>query len=89
MIPKLNKNVDIVYLEGRDIISDTFDKTFLSHVLYNLKNYSNFPHLIKIRNGAIEDLSINNELFSCINQGKDKSALLNKIEHFFEFWEHE
>ncbi|WP_218598873.1 hypothetical protein [Polaribacter sp. NJDZ03] len=46
----LNKDVEIVYLKGRNIESK-YNKEFISEALYGLKQYSKFPHLMKIRNG--------------------------------------
>ncbi|MGN7784601.1 hypothetical protein ACTJIJ_08745 [Niabella sp. 22666] len=83
IIPQL-KDVEIVYLNGKVVETPNFSKDFISRALYNLKNYSKFPHLMKIRQGELIDKSINNLFFSVKNQSKPKSQLLAEIEKFFE-----
>lgn len=84
VISRLTKRIDNFYLDGKSIVCNEDERKFLKRILLNLKNYSKFPHLVKIRDGRIEEASINNEVFNCINQGKSISALIDRINHFFE-----
>ena len=79
-----NNRFEIVYLNGKKIENENYPKEFLSNALYNLKNYSKFPHLMKIRNGKLIDKSINTIFFSIKNQKQSKEKLLKEIEFFFE-----
>ena len=84
IIPNLDDKIEIVYLNGKKIENENYPKEFLSNALYNLKNYSKFPHLMKIRNGKLIDKSINTIFFSIKNQKQSKEKLLKEIEFFFE-----
>ena len=53
-------------------------------ILYGLKHYNKFPHLMKIRSGKLIDKSINNPFYGVLNMNKSKSELINKINEFFE-----
>ena len=84
IIPKLNNNIEIVFLNGKKIENENFQKDFLSNALYSLNNYSKFPHLMKIRNGKLIDESINSIFYSIKNQNKPQEKLLKQIDNFFE-----
>jgi len=83
IIPNLTDEIEIVYLNGKKIESQQ-NAEFISEALYKLKNYSRFPHLMKIRNGKLIDKSINNPFYNVLNLKKDKTELLTKINLFFE-----
>src|SRR5690606_33926002 len=83
IIPSLVNNVEIVYLNGRQVESE-YPKEFISNALYSLKTYNKFPHLMKIRNGKLIDKSVNNIFYSIMNQHKPKTKLLAEINKFFE-----
>ena len=84
IIPKLNNNIEIVFLNGKKIENENFPYEFLSNALYKLNNYSKFPHLMKIRNGKLIDESINSIFYSIKNQNKPQEKLLKQIDNFFE-----
>lgn len=84
ILPNLNNNIEIVFLNGNSVENNNFPKDFLSNALYKLNNYSKFPHLMKIRNGKIIDKSINSLFFSIKNQNKPKEKLIDEIQNFFE-----
>lgn len=86
IIPRLPKDVEIIFLNGRVIESD-YAKIFMSHALYDLKNYQKFPHLMKIRNGEVLDFSLNNTFYNTINQQQPLDKLLAEINHFFDLEE--
>jgi len=83
IIPNLTNGIEIVYLNGKKVESE-YNVEFISEALYKLKNYSRFPHLMKIRNGKLIDKSINNPFYNVLNLNKDKTELLTKINRFFE-----
>jgi hypothetical protein len=84
ILPFLPSGVEPIFLNGKQIESDIYDTRYISKVFYSFKNYNRFPQILKIRNGKMIDCSVNREMFACINQGKDKEVLFNKIECFFE-----
>jgi len=81
--PQLAQYVECIYLEGREPVS-AYDPIIVSQLLYSVKNYSKFPHLIKIRNGELIEHSINNQLFNTLEQKKPIESLLKEIDGFFE-----
>jgi len=83
IIPNLEKGIEIVYLNGRKIESES-NAQFISAALHGLKYYNKFPHLMKIRNGQLIDKSINNPFYGVLNMKKSKTELVNKINLFFE-----
>ena len=86
IIPNLTDGIEIVYLNGKKVESE-YNAEFISEALYKLKNYSRFPHLMKIRNGKLIDKSINNPFYNVLNLNKPKNELLAKINRFFELTE--
>ena len=83
LIPNLDKDIEFIYLDGREPKSQ-YVRDQISLALYELKNYSRFPHLLKIRNGKMLDESINNEFFNTLTQSKPLDKLLKNINDFFE-----
>ncbi len=83
IIPNLKDGIEIVYLNGKQVESE-YNKESLSEALYNLKNYSRFPHLMKIRDGKLIDKSINNLFYNVLNMNKTCADLLDEIHGFFE-----
>ncbi len=81
IIPQLPKDIDLIFLNGRQVVSD-FDPVFISTMLYRLKHYQKFPHLVKIVNGEVIDQSINNVFYNILNQDKQINLLLEQIENF-------
>ncbi|MDP8171288.1 hypothetical protein QJU96_08310 [Pasteurella skyensis] len=83
ILPDLAPNISIIYLDKNRQIHSTEDPSFSSNLLFHLKNYNKFPHLLKIREGKIIDKSINNTFFSVVNQALDKKVLFNEINAFY------
>ncbi|KXX66631.1 hypothetical protein [Flammeovirga sp. SJP92] len=83
VLPFLPDNIEILFLNGRKVESGVYNRLFISEAFYQFKNYNRFPQLLKIRNGKAIDISLNHELFECINQKKDKQLIFNKIDIFF------
>ena len=86
IIPKLNNQVEIVFLNGKKVESN-YSQEFISQALYRLKNYNRFPHLMKIREGKLIDKTLNNPFYNFLNSTKTRSELLNQINEFFEISE--
>lgn len=84
IIPCLDKQIEVVYLNGKQVETENYSKEFISNALYSLRNYSRYPHLMKIREGKLVDKSINSLFFSVKNQNKSKDKLLVEIHNFFE-----
>ncbi|MFD2326293.1 hypothetical protein [Mucilaginibacter galii] len=83
IVPYLPEQVEIIYLNGKTPESD-YPEVVISKMLYGLKLYDGYPHLIKIRSGVTTEISINNDVFNCINQHKDINPILFKIYTFFD-----
>ncbi len=84
IIPNMKNNIEIVYLNGKKIETKNYPIDFISKALYNLKNYSKFPHLMKIRDGKLVDKSINTLFYSIKNQNISKDKLLTEVNDFFD-----
>lgn len=82
LIPKLDKDIELIYLDGREP-KFKYVQPQISRTLYKLKNYSRFPHLLKIRDGQMIDKSVNNEFFNTLTQNKPLDKLLGDINKFF------
>ena len=64
------------HLNGKNVESEQ-NTEFISEALYKLKNYSRFPHLMKIRNGKLIDKSINNPFYNVLNLKKKQNGIIN------------
>jgi len=82
IIPNLDAGIEIVYLNGQKVASN-HSVEFISQALYRLKNYNQFPHLMKIRDGKLVDKSINNPFYNVLNSNKPKTELVDQINQFF------
>lgn len=82
VIPQLPSKIEIIYLNGK-IPESGYPQQDISYLLFQLKNYHRFPHLIKIRNGELIDISINNDVFNIIHHKMSIQSMLNKIVQFF------
>ncbi len=86
IILNLTDGIEIVYLNGKNVELE-YNAECISKALYKLKNYSHFPHLMKIWNGKLIDKSINNPFYNVLNLSKPKNKLLIQINRFFELAE--
>lgn len=84
VIPNLNTKISIIFLDKNTIQNTEYKDQFIFHSVNNFKNFSRFPHLMKVRNGQIIDLSINRLMFACINKEKNIDCLFAEINSFFE-----
>ncbi len=83
ILPQLSPDIKILFVNSRRIEIDGYDFRHLSTALHSFKNYSNFPHLLKIRQGKTVDASISPQFFNCLNNGARKEVLIEKINAFF------
>lgn len=83
LLPELGKPIEVVYLEGKKVISNT-NPALLSAMLYQLQHYAGFPHLLKIREGQLLEHSINNLLHNALNSTQTKEKVVQQIHCFFE-----
>lgn len=83
ILPLLSENIKIIYLNGK-VPESSYSELDTRLLLLQLRNYDRFPHLIKIREGTALDISINNEMFNCINQNKSPDSVIKITNSFFE-----
>ena len=81
ILPSLPESIEPVFLNGRRIERED---RYMPTLFYNFKNYSRFPHLVKIRNGRAIDYSVNHIFFRCLDQNLDIQELLEEMNHFFK-----
>ncbi len=84
ILPQLSPDIKILFVNSRRIEIDGYDFRHLSTALYGFKNYTKFPHLLKIRNGTAVDTSISAEFFNCLNNGASQEIFIDKINTFFD-----
>lgn len=82
ILPNLPKSVEVIFLNGR-IPGSAYKRKFISYALSGLKNYQGFPILLKIRNGAVFEESLNNKLFNTIEQNKPTVEIFKLMADFF------
>lgn len=83
ILPQLPEQVAIIFLNGRAPQSD-YPEAVASALLWRVKNFEGFPHLIKLNEGNTEEKSLNNLVYNCINQQKDSILIINVVRDFFE-----
>ena len=81
VLPSLPENITPVFLNGKRIEPE--DRN-MSKIFYSFRNYSRFPHLVKIRNGQVLDRSINSTFYRCLDQNLDLSEFFEEVNSFFE-----
>lgn len=81
--PHLPKNVKIVFLNGKSVESD-YTKKYMSMALYRVKPKTGFPYLMKVCDGEIKSLSLNQSFYNLKNNGKDVHKFIQLVEAFYE-----
>ena len=79
ILPKLDPNMQVIHLRGRKAVSELEEK-YISQALYNVKQVG-FPNVMKVVRGKMLDVSLHNDFYNVINQGKtadDFLAILNE-----------
>jgi len=65
ILPKLDKNINMLFLEGWRVHSN-FNEKFLLYALYNLKPKT-VPCFMKVKEGNIISLSLHDELYAAVS----------------------
>lgn len=86
VLGKLPSKIKVFYLDGRKLENEQKGE-YYSVMIKRLNNYTKFPHLMKVRNGKVVDVSINQELFNWKNQGKNSNQFFELVDVFFELKE--
>lgn len=79
IIPNLDKNINVIFLNGRSVHSESLDNKFVSIVLYRIKN-KGFPNIIRISEGRILDTSLKDSFYKMLNQGKSPQFFMKSLE---------
>ena len=82
IVPELDPSVKVVFVDGRSVLSGE-DSEYISRMLYNIKERKGFPYLLKIENGQVVELSVNNQFYSILVGRKPITPLLDRIDSFF------
>lgn len=83
LLPHLDYEIELIYLDGKTPKS-AYQQEIIAQVLYDFKDYTRFPHLVKVRDGKLIDKSINNAFFNTMRQNKPMEQLIAEINYFFE-----
>ncbi len=83
VLRKLPKNIKVLKVKNGEIINSK-DVEYYSSLFFEIKNCSIFPIMIKIKNGEVKRVSMNNELFRWKNQSKNPGPFFIKLCTFFE-----
>jgi hypothetical protein len=68
ILPNLDPAIRVIKMEGKNPITNLPVK-FISYALYHLE-HPGFPNLMKIKNGAMKDISLHNPIYNAINNKK-------------------
>lgn len=82
ILPKLNSNIEIVFLDGKEPKTKLARK-YISHSLYHIKNVG-FPSVMKIVNGQMVDSSLHDKLYETINQNLSDQIFLEELKNKLE-----
>jgi hypothetical protein len=83
IFPHLREDIEILFVEGSTIQSD-YHPLYISMALWKVKPKKGFPYLMKISNGKIHYLSVNNAFYNVKNNGKDVREFILQVEAFFD-----
>ncbi len=84
LLPHLDDEVKVVFLNGRKVRSDDYPARLLSRLLYDFKAYKGFPHLFKVKNGEIIEHSINHLVYNTLDKEENNDSILKEVNLFFE-----
>lgn len=84
ILPFLSSEISVIFLDGKTPKSD-YEEKYISKLLYTIKEKTGFPYLLKVSKGELLlETSINADFYNTLNQSKDLSPLINKINSFFK-----
>jgi len=82
IVPSLEPAVQVVFVDGRDVKSGDNSK-YISKMLYSIQERKGFPYLLKIKDGQVLDMSVNNQFYSVMIGRKSIIPLLERINSFY------
>lgn len=82
VIPKLDKSINIVFLNGRSLQTNHNIK-FISHAIH-MKSVKGFPFIMKVINSEMKYVSLHDELYSAINKKSSFDYFLEKVKFNIE-----
>lgn len=80
--PALEPGIQVVFVDGKDVESDN-DSKYISKMLYGIQERKGFPYLLKIEDGQVLDMSVNNQFYSTMIGRKPITPLLERINTFY------
>jgi uncharacterized membrane protein YbaN (DUF454 family) len=82
IIPALEPNIKVIFVDGRNVKSGD-DSKYISRMLYSIQERKGFPYLLKIKDGQILNMSVNNQFYSIMISHKSITPLLERINAFY------
>lgn len=82
IIPELDPAVQVVFVDGREVIL-VENREYVSRMLGSIKERKGFPYLLKVEDGQVLALSVNNQFYNILNGRKAIAPLLDRINTFF------
>ena len=82
IVPELAPSVHIVFVNGKSVEFGD-DSKHVSTMLSRIKERNGFPYLLKIEEGKVIDLSVNNQFYSIMMGRKSIMPLLERMNSFF------
>jgi hypothetical protein len=80
--PALEPNIRVVFVDGKDVKSGN-DSKYILKMLYSIQERKGFPYLLKIKDGQVSDMSVNNQFYSIMIGRKSITPLLERINAFY------
>ncbi|MFD2717630.1 hypothetical protein ACFST9_02815 [Hymenobacter monticola] len=82
IVPELATSVHIVFVNGKEVEFGA-DSKYISRMLYDIKERKGFPYLLKIEDGQVANMSVNNQFYSIMIGRKPIEPLLDRMNTFF------
>ena len=83
IVPALRPNIQVVFVDGKDVESGNGSK-YISKMLYSIQERKGFPYLLKIKDGQVLNMSVNNQFYSILIGRKPITPLLERINTFYD-----
>ena len=84
IVPELSTSIHIVFVDGNKVVAAS-ESEYISKMLGSITERKGFPYLLKIENGKVLDLSVNNQFYSIMIGRKPIAPLMERIHAFFCF----
>ena len=82
IVPELAISIHIVFVDGNKVVADS-ESDYISKMLGSITERKGFPYLLKIENGQVLNLSVNNQFYSILIGRKPIAPLVDRIHAFF------